>query len=293
MAELPFLPLATDAWLADTSHLDRAERGLYMDLLVLMWRTPGCRVPADRGWIARKLRVSEAEIPTLEIIISEFCQTTGNWITQKRLSKEFERALQTSKKQSGRAKSRWNKDNDESRGNAPTPTPTPTNKGRKEGSARAPESGQKPDAESPSEKPLSDQVPADHHDILSIARDCARAGGVRFVDPGHIATGVALIREWQQAGADPPIMLAAIRKVVAETRQQRIGSLKFFDAAVRREIAQEEAQRHGHPSKRARNAEPSFSELALAQLTELRSREAASLGGGGNDAQRRLGIDAG
>lgn len=134
MAELAFLPLATDAWIADTSHLPRAERGLYMDLLILIWRTPDCRVPNDLDWISRKLRCSEAEANALKNIVSEFCRTTGNWIDQKRLRKEWEYVHEKRKKQSERAKARWNKDKDACQGNAaphitgnaPTPTPSPT-----------------------------------------------------------------------------------------------------------------------------------------------------------------------
>ena len=134
MAELAFLPLATDAWISDTSHLTRVERGLYMDLLILMWRTPECRVPNDLAWISRKLMCSPNEADALKNIIAEFCQSTGNWLSQKRLRKEWDYCLEKRKKQSERAKARWNKDKDQCHGNAaphitgnaPTPSPTPT-----------------------------------------------------------------------------------------------------------------------------------------------------------------------
>lgn len=134
MAELAFLPLATDAWVADTSHLSRVERAIYMDLLILMWRTPECRVPNDLAWVARKLNCDADESKTLAAIVAEFCKTSGNWLTQKRLRKEFDYCLEKRKKQSDRAKSRWNKDKDTSHGNAaphvsgnaPTLSPTPT-----------------------------------------------------------------------------------------------------------------------------------------------------------------------
>jgi uncharacterized protein YdaU (DUF1376 family) len=128
MSQLPALPLWIDAWVSDTAHLSRAERGLYHDLLVLMWKTPGCRVPNDLGWISRKLRCSPEEVGVLEVILSEFCQSTGHWVTQKRLQKEFDFVCRRSKKQSNTAKSRWEKEKDICRGNAPTPTPTPTQK---------------------------------------------------------------------------------------------------------------------------------------------------------------------
>lgn len=62
MAEFPALPLWTDAWVADTKHLTWLERGTYHDLLVLMWRSPGCRIPNDDHWLAKRLGMSLAEV---------------------------------------------------------------------------------------------------------------------------------------------------------------------------------------------------------------------------------------
>lgn len=134
MAEFAALPLFTDAWVADTAHLTRVERGLYMDLLVLCWRSPECRIPNDLAWIDRKLGCDEEEVLTLKKLIAEFMSSTGNWLTQKRLKKEFNYIREKRQKFSDWAKLRKNKQKDTSLGNAtntdvcsaPTPTPTPT-----------------------------------------------------------------------------------------------------------------------------------------------------------------------
>lgn len=106
MAKFRALMLWTDAWIADTKHLTRCERGTYHDLLVLMWRSPGCTVPNDDGWLAKHLGMTPAEVENeLRPIISEFCQTDGNRIWQKRLKKEFGHSMS----QSARAKSKWRK----------------------------------------------------------------------------------------------------------------------------------------------------------------------------------------
>ncbi len=47
MADFPALPLFTDAYLADCSHLSDAEHGRYLRLLMLVWLSPECRVPND------------------------------------------------------------------------------------------------------------------------------------------------------------------------------------------------------------------------------------------------------
>lgn len=44
MAELPFLPLAVESYLADCGHLSDAEHGRYLLLLMELWRSPNCRI---------------------------------------------------------------------------------------------------------------------------------------------------------------------------------------------------------------------------------------------------------
>ncbi len=111
MAKLPALMLWTDAWVADTHHLHRYIRGTYHDLLILMWRSPGCTVPNDDAWLAKRLRMTPEEVSTeLRPIISEFCQTDGNRLWQKRLMAEYKRALQIGRDQTARAKRRWDKE---------------------------------------------------------------------------------------------------------------------------------------------------------------------------------------
>lgn len=132
MAEFPALPLWTDAWVADTHHLTRLSRGTYHDLLVLIWRTAGCRVPNSDEWLGARLHMTADEVrDELRPLIREFCKCDGNWITQKRLTREFRFVRKQRELQSVRAKARWNKEKDVCRGSttsgiAPTPTPTPT-----------------------------------------------------------------------------------------------------------------------------------------------------------------------
>src|SRR5215475_5118869 len=113
MAQFPCLPLWTDSWLADTFHLTREQRGIYLDLLVLIWRAPRCRVPSDRQWLGNHLRMTATEVDKLLWpIITEFCRWDGNWITQKRLQKEFVRSSDYRDRMSDLRKRRKNKRND-------------------------------------------------------------------------------------------------------------------------------------------------------------------------------------
>jgi uncharacterized protein YdaU (DUF1376 family) len=127
MAEFPALPLWTDAWVADTKHLNRCERGTYHDLLVLMWRTPGCRVPNDLDWLGKRLGMTPDEVSKeLVPLLTEFCISSGNYLTQKRLSAEYLYVQTKTRRRSDAAKLRWDKKNRPYNADAPTPTPTPT-----------------------------------------------------------------------------------------------------------------------------------------------------------------------
>ena len=106
----------------DCGHLSDAEHGRYFLLLMLIWRSPGIRIPNDPVWIARKLRrtIDEYE-KDIAPLIAEFCRSDGNWITQKRLTQEFAFLQKHSKKQRGNAKSRWNKEKDAYQSDAKQP----------------------------------------------------------------------------------------------------------------------------------------------------------------------------
>ena len=119
MASYPSLPLWTDAYMADTGHLSFEEHGVYMMLLMTIWRSPNCRIPNDMKWIQRRLRASQTEMDMIvEPIVKEFFDTSGNWITQKRLKQEYNYVSARSKSQSDRAKLRWQKEKDVCQRNA-------------------------------------------------------------------------------------------------------------------------------------------------------------------------------
>ena len=124
MAKFPAMPLWTDAYLADCGHLNDAETGRYLMILIYLWRAPKQRFPNNDEWLAHKFKRSIEDVQReIRPLIKEFCKSTGNWISQGRLSREFSYVLKKSKNQSVRSKARWDKEKDLTRGNAPTPTP--------------------------------------------------------------------------------------------------------------------------------------------------------------------------
>ena len=127
MAKFPHLPLWTDAYMADTLHLTHEEHGLYLMLLMTIWRSPDCKIPNDFEWVKRRLRATDDQMENLvRNLLDEFFTTTGNHITQKRLKEEYEYVKKKAKKNSVSAKSRWQKEKVVCERNAPTPIPIPS-----------------------------------------------------------------------------------------------------------------------------------------------------------------------
>jgi uncharacterized protein YdaU (DUF1376 family) len=122
MAKFAALPLFTDAWIADTSHLSRLERGIYMDLIILMWRSPNCHIPADIEWIAEHLNIRNSEIKHLKKVCSEFCKWDKGMWTQKRLYKEWIYVSNIRNIKASVAKRRWNNEKKSTEASEPSPT---------------------------------------------------------------------------------------------------------------------------------------------------------------------------
>jgi uncharacterized protein YdaU (DUF1376 family) len=119
MAECPYMPFWFDAYWLDCSHLSDAEHGRYLLVLKALWTAPRQRIPNDDEWLSRHFRRSiEAIRNEIRPILKEFCECDGNFWTQKRLAAEFTKVSAKRQKQADRAKSRWDKEKSECRGNA-------------------------------------------------------------------------------------------------------------------------------------------------------------------------------
>jgi uncharacterized protein YdaU (DUF1376 family) len=100
MAEFPAMPLWTDAYLADTSHLTTTEHGAYLLLLMVAWRTHDKRLPDDDKKLAKYARVTPGQWARLRPVLQEFFKVKdGHW-TQGRLTDEAEAVRQHRERQS-------------------------------------------------------------------------------------------------------------------------------------------------------------------------------------------------
>lgn len=91
MAQFPQLPLWTDSYLADTTHLTTIEHGAYLLLLIAAWRSPGCRLPDDDK-LLRRFAGSPKNWRRIKPKVLSFWLLKDGYLTQKRLCQEYERA---------------------------------------------------------------------------------------------------------------------------------------------------------------------------------------------------------
>lgn len=137
MSEMPSMPFFVDDYEAATSHLTLEEDGLYNRLLRLCWRTAGCSVPDDKGWLLRHLRLSSEDFDRVAApIIVEFFTSINGRLSQKRQQREFAyvKDIREKRKSAGRkgglggvvSKPLKSKETKPSKPQAPTPTLTPT-----------------------------------------------------------------------------------------------------------------------------------------------------------------------
>ena len=91
MATHPYIPLYVDDFDAATPHLSAEEDGVYNRLLRLSWRTPGCSLPVDDTWIARKIRLSTDDFERVaRPLLDEFFTVSRGRYVQRRLKREYD-----------------------------------------------------------------------------------------------------------------------------------------------------------------------------------------------------------
>lgn len=137
MAQFPAMPLWTDAYLADTTHLTTFEHGAYLKLLIAMWRSKG-RLPNDDKFLAKVAGCTNGQWARIKPTMMAFMRCQDSHIAQARLTDELKLAEQHRKSQSFKARARWLKTKETgdaaaserdmpnaSRTHAPLPLPSP------------------------------------------------------------------------------------------------------------------------------------------------------------------------
>lgn len=135
MAEFPALPIFTDAYLSDTRHLNAAQHGAYLLLLMMAWRMPDCALPDDDEVLARWCSMDKRTfVKNKSVIMSFWTRNNAGQFVQKRLldERKYVEQLRSKNVAAGRASAlkRLNRGSTTvqpkvNETSTPTPTPTP------------------------------------------------------------------------------------------------------------------------------------------------------------------------
>src|SRR5215831_16700565 len=106
MAELPIMPLKTDALLADTSHLSTEEFGAYCRLLFVMWRSGG-KLVDDASQLANITGISKTRWKRISKPIMRLMTVGDGFISQKRLTDTWLQIQSVRRKRALAAGERW------------------------------------------------------------------------------------------------------------------------------------------------------------------------------------------
>jgi uncharacterized protein YdaU (DUF1376 family) len=214
VSDLPYLPLWVAKYDARTAHLSLEEDGCYLRLLRLLWVTPGCRAPADRSWLVRRLRVDEATYDRVVApILAEFFYKERGYWKNARLSEFYMQNLDVRRKRSvagskgGKNKALKDKESDAGK------------RGDKELSETKPGHG--------IPKPESIAIKK-----LSFLDECRRAlgpGAPAEVDDDELDR---VTTAWKALGATESEIVAVIRRCTSTARKK---PLRFL-GALKREI---------------------------------------------------------
>lgn len=251
---MPYMPLYVTDYEGDTAHLTIEEDGIYMRLLRLLWRTPGCTIPDDPDWVARRMRVDrEYYDAKVAPIIEEYLHRADGRIHSKRLSAEYAAAHDTHEKRSAAGKRGVETKRRKSAEN--TDPPDKPLKNKKTGASRA-YAGREPGLSNQNQNHTTPigvaAARADAPDTLTEIETLANADSAKH--EAWAMSGRSSLDLWLGKARDAgigdgrarEIILAKVREVMARDPAQHISRPAYFNAPVGDAIkAEREARQSG------------------------------------------------
>jgi len=239
MAEAPYWPVATDAFVADTMHLNAEETGAYIMLLMCLWRSSDATLPLDHVTLCRMARVQSKRWPKVWETVGAFFKIEGGRISQKRLLEDRSRvsnriaSARANGKRGGHPKSLINNDQGEAGGSNPVnPNPTGTEPDEKLTITITKKEAVSSNATLPGGPIAAADLKAEGEveDWVRIGTWAIHTAGLANA-PRPVTFTV--VKDWLANGWTETQIKAGISAVTARPSYQPPRSLKFFEEAIR------------------------------------------------------------
>ena len=202
-------------YMADTRHLTTEQHGAYLLLLMTMWKAGGS-LPNDPSKLARIAGVSARRWHIVSPEVMEFFDADGDVLTQKRLVREYEKAVSKSEKRSaagslgGKAKAL--KSNDQGLANAtasPKHSSEPESERKEEPNGSSKRASRLP-ANWTLPKPWGEWAMGEGMDEVSVRRQADRFRDYWLAAPGQKGVKRDWLATWRNW----------VRKAMEDTRTQ-------------------------------------------------------------------------
>jgi uncharacterized protein YdaU (DUF1376 family) len=208
MAQFPALPLWTDAYLADTTHLKTEEHGAYLLMLMACWRSKDCRLVDDDVFLARVCRCTPRVWARLRPVMERFWTVEDGYWTQNRLTKERNYVNEVRTKRVAAANAKHRKDKETSSAHAGAHAVHPhlhlEDKKEREDSPRGLAPGARPSPSAPAPAKRNRSVGSRIVDDWKPSQDDLRFAASLGMDPSEVARQAGKFRDhWTaKAGAN-------------------------------------------------------------------------------------------
>jgi uncharacterized protein YdaU (DUF1376 family) len=231
MAEFPAMPLWTDAYLGDTTHLNALEHGAYLLLLMTAWRTGDCALPDDDRLLARYARCDARQWKKLRPILETFFTIrNGKW-RQGRLTDEFQAA--SDRRRKAAANGRASALKRQGRHSAKREQSDSEATAKREPSDNLTISHNHKDNTLTSETETPrDEVPPNITDPRIAFEYVCRAAAWRAANDTQRQNGIGIIGGWLGAGCTLELILEGIARA-RKRDPSPTRSLKRFDSTIR------------------------------------------------------------
>jgi len=235
MAEAPFMPFATDAFVADTTALDDAETGAYMMLLVDLWRSDTGTLPLDHKKLARTARCEQADWPARWDAIKGYFTVADGVISQARVLRDRAKVRAKIEKARDNGKKGGRPKLSETNENKPTGY-DPVNQNLTQKKTNQNHNHIREEYIS-SSQPLPREAAAAESKSEGEVEDWVRIGTWAIHTAGLANTPrpvtFTVVKDWLANGWTETQIKAGISAVTARPNYQPPRSLKFFEEAIR------------------------------------------------------------